>query len=544
MWHPTRSSRPNRSGAGRQSTSTGTVVTATELDPSLAPEPSAARERPRSVDLVDVGLAVALLVLAAWLRAGPLGPSSLWLDDAWVAVVHRVESLEELRWVGLSAPGFVLLLRAWLAVAGFSETAAQLPILVAGVLTPVTAYVVARRVGWHRSSALVGAVLLATSPVAITYATRVKQYAVESLLGVLLLALGWWLLADVRSTRRWVVVVVVGAAATVVSTFLALYVGAAALAALLVAFRERDGVAARRGLAACAAFGLAAIAWYVAVLAPVVSSSVRGFWSGRYLEVGDGIGPAITSLRTAAVGVADGFSDLPTLMILIVAAVAAAALLWYRAEVAVLLLAPTFAAVVLAAMQLAPLGGGRTDTYLYPSLALLIGGGVEVLADRFTHPRVSILAVTAAAAVGTASLVVATPATDYPAQDARPLVAQLDQARAPDDQVLVYPATMWAYALYTDREVSFEPDEASSWGFAPTFADPAVAVLPPGRDAPEVYLPTVERLTAGGQRIWLLATHWRDDLFVLEDQLRDRGYERSYLDRRDGARLDAWDPAG
>jgi hypothetical protein len=490
--------------------------------------------------LVDVALVLVVTAVAAWLRVEPLGPSSLWLDDAWVALVYRTEGLTELRYVGFSAPGFVVALRAWLGVVGFSETAAQTLPFVAGVAAPGLAYLVGRRFGWHRAAALVAAAVLVFSPMAMDYATRVKQYTVESVLALAVLWAALYLLDDVRSTRRWTTVVGVGALATMGSAFLAPYVAAGVAAGLTRALLDRDREAVSRGSAAALAYGAFAGAWYLGVLAPAVTTSVSAFWSGHYVVLTEGVATAIAGARAAASGVSEGLVELPVAVTLVVLLLATVIVGLRRLEHAVLLVIPTLVAAVLAAAQLAPLGGGRTDIYLYPSLALLVAGGADAIVRALARRRGWVAwGVPVVAAMTLA--VVTDPVTPYPRQDVRPLVMDLEERREPRDAVLIYPATMWAYSLYTSDRFSLEEDLVSAWGFAPAFEDERTYVLPRGRDDPGAYTATVEQLEERERRVWLLASHWREDYDDLREQLRAAGFELVDAETRDGAELGLWE---
>jgi hypothetical protein len=496
---------------------------------------------PRWSWLLDGLLLLAVTALAVWLRLEPLGPSSLWLDDAWVAVAHRVDTLAELRAVGVSAPGFVVLLRAWLLLVGYSETAAQLLPFVAGVAAPGLLYVVVRRLGWDRLAGLAGAALLTVSPMAVEYAARVKQYTLETVLAIGVFALTAWLLDDVRDRRRWAALVGLGLLATTVSAFVAPYVVAAVAAGLLLAARRRDVLALCRGLVAGASYGFVALVWYLAALRPMVTPALQEFWSDGYLdaEAGDGV---TTRVIEVLGGVLEGLSPLPVpltggLLVLALVGLTLRTPVWGLAVAT-----PTVVAVVLAALELAPLGGGRTDIYLYPSYALLLAGGLDALMRRGPPGwRSRAPGALVPLAVTGALLVTAEPAGSYPRSDVRPLATELTEQRE-DEALLVYPATVWAYALYTDDEIALQDDPASSWGFSPRFADDATYVLPPGRDDPGAYLPTVERLLDDEVTdLWLLASHWRDDYAALQEQLSDAGFDQVAETRRDGAELTRWE---
>jgi hypothetical protein len=453
--------------------------------------------------------------------------------------VHRADALDEVRRIGSSAPGFALLLRAWFAIAGFGETTAQLLPLAAGTAAPGLAYLVARRLRWSRTAALVVGVVLATSPLAVDYATRVKQYTLESVVALAVVATAAWVLEDVGSRRRWTAFVVVGVLATATSAFLGSYVAAGVAAGVVAARRRRDGVALRMALVVGATWGATAVLWYVAVLAPVIPTSLTSFWSGHYLVLDDGLREAARSIVDATTGVAEGLVPLPPALTVVVVVVATVALAVRRPELAVLLAAPFAVALVLAALERAPLGGGRTDIYLYPSLALLVGGGADVVRRNLPGPPGAAVLLGSCAVLAVA----ARGPIPYPQQDVRPLVDLLEQRAGDDEAVLLYPATTWAYALYTGDDVELTPNERSAWGFAPTFADASTFALPPGRDDPNAYAPIVARATAAvppGGQLWLLASHWRDDYVSLQARLEVAGFERVEVVQEPGAELSRW----
>jgi hypothetical protein len=200
-------------------------------------------------------------------------------------------------------------------------------------------------------------------------------------------------------------------------------------------------------------------------------------------------------------------------------------------------------AVVLASLQLAPLGGGRTDLYLYPSLTVLLAAGVDAgigLARRWGLVAATSGSLVALALAGWL-VAGAERAPDYPREDVRPLVDRMEAAAGEDEAILVYPATVWAYALYTSADIHLADDPVSSWGFSPQIEDPRVAVLPRGRDEPGAYLPTVAELRDGEwDVVWLLASHWREDLDALRGQLAEAGFDGEEVARRDGAVLERY----
>ncbi len=172
------------------------------------------------------GLLAGVLVAAGlWLRASALAPSSLWLDDAWISLVHRADSVGQVVDMSLTAPGFGLTLATLFGLTGFSELTAQLPALTAGLVGPVAVLVVARRCGLAWSAAVLAAVLLLVAPEHVLHSTRVKAFTADTLFGVAALGCGWWLVARDSADRRvWAALVGVGVVGTAYSAAAALVV--------------------------------------------------------------------------------------------------------------------------------------------------------------------------------------------------------------------------------------------------------------------------------------------------------------------------------
>ena len=134
-----------------------------------------------------MGVAVLLLAVGIVLRQRALAPRSLWLDDAWPALVDKVP-WRQVGVVGLTSPGFSVVLKVWLQVVGFSSLRAQVPAFVCGVIGPVALYFLARRMRLSGTAAFVAAAIMLVSPAHIVYSTRVKQYTLDSLLAMLVIA--------------------------------------------------------------------------------------------------------------------------------------------------------------------------------------------------------------------------------------------------------------------------------------------------------------------------------------------------------------------
>lgn len=483
----------------------------------------------------DAFVAVALAVAAAALRIGPLGTSSLWLDDAWTALVVRTHSWSQAADLAVTAPGFALLLRAWLTAVGFTETAAQLPALAFSVVCPPTIYLVAAAAGIRRVAAAVGGLLLLIAPAHLTFATRVKQYTLDALLAAALIGLAWRVIDAPADRRRWVWLVAGAAAATMLSAAVAPVVAGAFLAGLVAAWRDHARPV-RLGLLAAATYGAMGLAWYLAVLRPSISPVLRAYWREEYIDTTAGPFEAAMDLWRGIAGLLEAFSGLPPTVTGITLAAAVVAVLVSRPALGLLLASPVAVAAILATLRLAPLGGGRTDIALLPGLALLAALAVDRAgaADRRAGAGLAVVAVAAGALTGPAP-------RPYPQHDVRPLVAEMEAALAPGDAVLVYSATRWAYGLYTRFEVAFPDDATQATGFDVAVSDRRVHILDPQRQHPQRYAPDLRDGTRGATRVWLLASGWREDLVVLEHLLSEQGLREVSRRARPGALLVRWE---
>lgn len=533
--------------------------------------------------LVDVLVVTGLVAVAAWAASPGLAPSSLWLDDAWHALVTRADGPAEVLLVAVTAPGYTFLLAGILAITGMSELAVQAPAYLAYVACGPALYLLAVRRGLPRPAALLGAGVLLASPVLVVYATRVKQYTTDALLVVILLTLAWDLIREPGRARRWWVYVGTSLAAVSISAAVA-PVAASGLAtgwsaALRVALARPDrgdaggGDVDRSQGAGWATPVLATLvwsaisgAWYVLLTRSDATEELRSVWAEHYVRLDDL--PVLADDTIRLVGaMLEGALAAPPLASATVLLIALIVVAVRRLELAVLLSLPLISAYVLAMLELVPLGTGRIDAHLHPVLAFTVmfavagvlpgpqvrtgatppaGGGAPVQPDLRTgvepswRARALAWVGCAVLAVGLLSATLVSTDRTYPQEDLRPLVGELESRAADEDGVIVYPSAVWAYALYASGEVELVPAQEAN-GFRPTFDDPRVTVLGRHRDRPQAYRSEVRRAAEDRRRVWLIATHIRDDLAVIEEHLADAGFARTGRWDRPGAQLTLWE---
>jgi hypothetical protein len=220
------------------------------------------RARAGTPAFAALGLA-ALVTISLGVRSGSLA-TGFWIDEGLsVGIADRPLSAipDALRQDG-SPPLYYVLLHAWIALAGDSETATHALSLLFALLSVPAAWWALRspfgeRAGW------VAAVLLALNPFLTSYAQETRMYALVVLLGTL--ACGAFLRAVVCDRRRWRVPAGVLLAALLYTHNWALFFGAACgMAWIVLIARARGGqrrALLRAGLVTFAVAALLYLPW-------------------------------------------------------------------------------------------------------------------------------------------------------------------------------------------------------------------------------------------------------------------------------------------
>jgi hypothetical protein len=490
---------------------------------------------------LDFSFALGLAAFTAALRADVPAPS-LWLDDAWVALVTKAHGVGDVLVVGGTSPGFAFLLKVWLTVVGFTELKAQFLPLFFGVATPPFLYSLLASRGIHRFAAAAGAFLLATSGIHITYSDRVKQFTLDGFASVVVVAVFWWLLADVRSSRRWRAATSAAVAALLLSSPSIVLVGAGfgvAWGKLLLKHRAGYRVA----LVPTTLVAVVALVWSLLVLAPAVNPALRNYWKDYYVTVDEDPLRAFENIGLALKLLIERAVALPAAVAVALVLASVLVVLVRRQALGLLLVLPFVIAVALAVADFAPLGTGRTDIYLYPPLAILVALALNEVA-AFSGPAPTGLwrlvpAGVFAVIAGLWAMGHPTPRS-YPRENIAPLVARVERTAMASDAILVYPAANFAFGLYTTWPVEISPTELGI-GFEVRVQRPNLFVLEIDRRRPETFAAAVRRVALPYRRVWFIVTHAsRPIIFAFEDAFTASGYSREQLFRSSGARLILW----
>jgi hypothetical protein len=200
--------------------------------------------RPMVILAVEVVFLLALTVIAFLVRRGGLPTDGLWFDDAWVATGAIHGHLSTIMTVGSGHPLFTAFLMGWHHIDGALPALAY-PALLAGTITPVVLYLALRDAGYERTISGLLAAVVAVGAVDILYSGRVKTYALDP---VLVLVVGLVLHRLVARRWRWPTALLWTAFALVLGCFSG-FVLLATAAAGVVLFLHPKGDRLLRGVA-------------------------------------------------------------------------------------------------------------------------------------------------------------------------------------------------------------------------------------------------------------------------------------------------------
>jgi len=403
-------------------------------------------------------IVVIITAVGAALRlAQYLGRPSLRLDEARLALNVATRS-----WAGLlrpldydqtAPPIFLWLEKAAIQIGGVNELAFRLPTLLAGILCIPLLYIVARRIASPRA-ALIAAAIAAASPLLVQYSVESKPYALDMLVGLVLLALALdWNKAP-GSARAAARMAVAGAVAVWASTP-AIFVLASVL--VVLAFGDSATRPERPRLAMTAGLWAASFVasnpymqqyWSESLLTPWRRNAAWRAWQGArdviwQLFFGGTTEPPISAAEdwTASLGAA---------AILLLVGVGLWQLAGSGRRRTLLVIGPVAVTLTASALGLYPIAA-RIMVFAAPCLIIPVAAAAAALALR---PR--LLRIRGAAAFAGVVLVVPPLKRDlqlaaHPTtfEHVRPAVAELRKRALPTEPIYVFASSLPAWTFYT-----------------------------------------------------------------------------------------------
>ena len=326
------------------------------------------------------------------MRAATIGSDELWLDEAFSFHVARLPDMVAALRLDNTPPLYYVLLRAWMRLAGTSESALRMLSALFGTAA-VGAAIWAGRTVFDRAAALWTGLVVAAAPMQIYYAQEARSYALLVLLLLLECGLLWRATErDRRSDWAWASLV----AALALYTH-ALSAFAVLAAASVVLFRSKPGQLRRCALALAAAAALFA-PWLVFAAGGAAQGRAGLAWVRNIWEQTPPLAAVPRSLELFALGSHAGlvplwlkrFGSLEFSGLLRLCGIAALVFLGARLVlrarrdralslrvrwVAIVLFGP-LAALWLISWTKPLYAVGRYDTIAYPAFALLAGAAL------------------------------------------------------------------------------------------------------------------------------------------------------------------------
>ena len=474
-------------------------------DPGAAARPAPPRSTPSEATLAAARrrrllLFVALLV-GTLLRLMQYGVNrALWLDEALVSQSVRLRGVADLLTRPLdygqtAPPGFLLLQKAATAALGTGEYALRLVPLLAGLAALLWFPRVARRYVTHPALPLAVA-LFALAPFLVYYSSEAKQYALDVLASVAILACA--AAVHHRATPRALAVFgLVGVAAVWVSQPAVFMLAGTGLVLGVDALRRGER---RRimGLMAIGAAWAASFAGAYALSRNALSDPayMHAFWRAGFPDGPLWLPRSLLRMFREPLGV---FGEDPTPLSLLQTWAGAAAFAFgawwmarHRRTRLALLLAPGAMALAAAALRLYPFAAdytsaGRVLLFLLPSLVLVVAEGTVRLGRAMGGGAGPVVAAALGVALLAPSLMYAGAQVPHVRAEVKPLLEYAAQEREPGDVLYVHYAGRAPFLYYAPR-----------YGFTP--ADAVVGGC--WRQDAAGYLRELERLR--GRRVWLL----------------------------------------
>jgi hypothetical protein len=441
-----------------------------------------------------------LCLLGAGLRLWQYAAgASLWADEANLAlnIVERPvgQLLGPLDYRQVAPPGWLVLVKAAVAVLGGSEHALRLVPFLGSLTALPLCWHVARRALPGRLAPPLALGLVAAGIPFIFYAAQVKPYSTDVAVALGLLALALSVSLDGPGAGRALALGAAGFVAPWIS-YPAVLVEAGLLVALGATALLRHDRAALRPLGlvalACLASGAGALAWARGTMTADDALYFQRFWAGDFMPIPPrdlwDLGWPIARLTTVYGG--GGLRYPAPGLLLALGALGACGLWRARRDGAWLLLGPILATLGAAAVRAYPFEP-RVVLFLFPVFLMLTAAGPDALAGLAGGSRPNVAAVAAAACAALALYGLARSPLPQAPEPLAPVLQAMHRAWQPGDRAYVYYGGEKAFIYYA-RRLGIPARDYVLGRCA--------------REDPRAYLRELDAFR-GAPRVWLVVTH-------------------------------------
>lgn len=490
------------------------------------------------------------------LRVPAINPDSLWYDDAWVALAAKASTFQELWELGRSSPiGFTFINYLMPRIIPDIEIAGQIvPLAASLLLIPVVALLILYMTQ-SRATAIAGAGVCAVSPILLLYSTRVKQYTIDALATSLLLLLLFRMTQDNFSIRHYLYLFLASLLFlpfSHTSFFIGfLFVNIAALCVFIHNYKNKIVILYLALLSAV--YNSLLLAYYFFVLSRQSKPHLKNFWADEFLPWQSGIEDVLHYFIykfPIILGAFPTFQVIPIYFwgIFYVFFILGAMLFflqnrkfWLMGIVSVLVMVM---ALVLSALKIYPLGGGRVDAYLHPLLIIWFVLGAFHYCQLLGLPQKWLkIAMGCGLAFILAAGTVQAVSKNHPyhyRDNGALYVQKLEQAYQKRAGVLIFPMDSYLFGLYTTWSYQFDFSRTCrSWICT---ENPDVYVMPHTRNfrsEPEELFSRIQWFVENDYPVLLyMGTHSRGEFDAfLKSHLKTRGYRLIEEDRDRGSVL-------
>jgi hypothetical protein len=445
-----------------------------------------------------------VVAAALYLRLENFGRFGFWNDEAWVALSTRVDGAAQF-WLSLSVTPILwaVVLRLWAIVGAAPEYWLRLLPCAWSCLTLWAAYRAGTRFAAHAFGGVLALAVIAFEPRSVEQAKLLKHYSAEAFFGVLAFVCAGDAARGGRAALiRLGATLCLGVGFSNAQVLLAPpIIGALCLRALV----RRDGQGLRRLALLAAVVGTWDAIAYRALVGPRLSGALDAYWVG--------VAPVAPNLAEAFTRVVKAFfSQLASAWgmwggAIALACLPAIAFLRREAPIAVVGLMLLVAELaVLAYLRPFPAHVPRVTLFALTAINVYAAAAVAaIVLALWRHPRarpalplgLALLAYSAATQRAWTRLGdVSTP------EDLGPLVRIAEDARTPQDRLLLYGRSTYVYAYYRDAPPVLDP-APNTVGFVPRLDDSRLTVV----DGATVDAAIAAALGSGA-RVWMLGSRF------------------------------------
>ena len=442
----------------------------------------------------------AVTSVAVTLRISGLNPDSLWLDDAWQAVLSNTALHTQLEFSSSAPLGFTALIGFAANLISDLELGYQLPVFIISILQIPLFFVFLQRVTQSRVLALWGASFCCISNPLILYSTRIKQYTLDAFLvtAVLILFHSLW-----KNSIRLLPVTVSCALASIFS-FTVLIVTTLFLNIFLLReiIQNKCNWPDIRTTVYCVfCYNLTVVTFYLAILKQQNSHALNTYWENYFIPLDKGAWICfqaiiehfpdiiISAFPRGLLGFIPfdswKFSNLFIIAIIIITILLAMRnfIIRYGMDVywCYAILSVYAGMIILSGLKIYPLGGGRTDIFTFPITFLIFlssfGGIGERLKPSVNTYLPQVTALLFLIIFGIPSLrekTMSYPMTGNTSQ----LIDIVEEKINTQDVLIIYPHGNFVYGHYTKMPTKLRKTKNYGTGFEVVVDRPNVHVLP------------------------------------------------------------------